>query len=279
MKLAAVVISYYPNNVELINNIDRYIDSVEKLIIWENTPLQDREKYKIAFPESDKVVYMGTSKNEGIAYALNRSFEWAIQQGYTHIMTMDQDSLWKDYPHYKTQVQKLENEHSISVFAPVIIDNFSKITLRCNNEDFVITSGSIYCLSAFQKIGHFREDFFIDEVDNEFCVRSKKNGYKIKIITDTYLYQVFGQRRSSKGLSKYTANYSAIRLFYQIRNRIWVWLEYSKMLSYRYLLRTLLLVVMRQSIIIILCESDKINKLKAIIKGLYCGFFQRRKII
>lgn len=37
----------------------------------------------------------------------------------------------------------------------------------------LITSGMLIPLSLFGKIGMFREDYFIDSVDHEFCLRAR----------------------------------------------------------------------------------------------------------
>lgn len=270
MKLIAVVVTYYPNQ-GMSKNILKYIDYVDKLIIWDNTEQVDQNKYLLKLPENDdKIVRLGTGKNEGIAYALNRAFEWAISNGYEYILTMDQDSYWEDFSYYKSAIERKEKNH-VAIYAP-LIKSGGKI-LRCNNRDFVITSGSIYNLSLFQLVGLFREDFFIDEVDNEYCIRVAIKGYRILILDDCYLSQVFGSPQNKSFLDRYTGFYSPMRTYYQIRNRMWVWREYSRMLSYRYLLRTLLYQVLRRSLIIIIYEHNKRSKLYAIVKGLWHGCF------
>ena len=147
MKLAAIVTIYYPDVLVTVRNIQRYIEDVDMLILWDNTPVKDRDRYVLCLDEySNKIVYLGTGYNEGIAYALNRSFEWAIRNGYEYVLTMDQDSYWNDFSAYKQRVVEC-HESDVAIFAP-IIKSCDRI-LRCNSEKFVITSGSIYRLSIF----------------------------------------------------------------------------------------------------------------------------------
>lgn len=269
MKLAAIVTIYYPDVLVTVRNIQRYIEDVDMLILWDNTPVKDRDRYVLCLDEySNKIVYLGTGYNEGIAYALNRSFEWAIRNGYEYVLTMDQDSYWNDFSAYKQRVVEC-HESDVAIFAP-IIKSCDRI-LRCNSEKFVITSGSIDGLSIFKRLGLFREDFFIDEVDNEYCIRCKKEKYRIKVMDECYLLQVFGVPEKYSFWGRYTANYSPMRTFYQIRNRMWVWREYSNFLSYRYLLRTLLFQILRRSVIILVYEKDKKKKMKAITKAVFHG--------
>jgi rhamnosyltransferase len=45
----------------------------------------------------------------------------------------------------------------------------------------VITSGSLVDVRLANAIGGFREDYFIDQVDHEFCLRARAHGYKVVI--------------------------------------------------------------------------------------------------
>ena len=51
MRLLSVVITYFPNIENTIQNIESYIDHVDCLIIWENTPEQYLDKYRVILPK------------------------------------------------------------------------------------------------------------------------------------------------------------------------------------------------------------------------------------
>jgi GT2 family glycosyltransferase len=59
----------------------------------------------------------------------------------------------------------------------------------------VITSGNLLKVSAFERIGGFREDLFIDSVDFDFCLRLKKSGYRIMRCNQAILYHSLGERK------------------------------------------------------------------------------------
>lgn len=275
MEVAGVMITYYPDAKDTLENIRRFIDDLDLLIIWENTPEEDRLANRLDLQGfGNKVKILGSGKNEGISHALNESFKYAISKGFKFILTMDQDSIWKDFSGYIQNVYRNLGQKT-SIYAPVIVNSFTNEKLRCNNDEFVITSGSVFDLDLFQEIGEFNEKYFIDEVDNEYCVKSRAKGYNIELLRDNYLYQTFGSPDSNQGLKKYTSNYSAFRTYYQTRNRIWMWREYSKFLSYRYILRTVLYGVFRRSALIVLFEDNKVSKLKSINRGIIDGLFTK----
>ncbi len=80
MKLCGVVITYYPMVKEAKENILRYLPFVDHLIIWENTPREDAEQFRITLPKESqsKITYLSSGKNEGIAYPLNQAMPHLI---------------------------------------------------------------------------------------------------------------------------------------------------------------------------------------------------------
>lgn len=276
IKLSAVVVTYYPVLSDAIINIKQYIEHVDKLIIWENTPIIDRELHKIILPEySDKIIYLGTDKNEGMAFALNRSVEWSIKNGYTHILTMDQDSFWIDFKHYRNKIVEYCIDKSIGIFGP----NVSTARERRKFSNFqvvkdVITSGAVFHLDIFTKIGLFREDFFMEAVDIEFCCWAYRNGYKTVVLGDCYLKQKYGDPTThyffNKSLS--TSNYSSLRLFGIVRNHIVLWREYPELSQSQ---KKLILTeyTLFRIIKILLYERRKIQKIWSILKGIVYGLF------
>ena len=172
MKLAAVVISYDYSNEQIYENVKKYLNDLELMIIWDNTP-QERKKITRDFWAgiASNVKLLGTGKNEGIGYALNRAIDCARENTCSHLLMMDQDSIWRNFKDYRNAIEE-DKDVRIALYAPTIADAESDFVFWCNKPDlYVITSGSVLNLKYVQEIGLFNEKFFIDEVDNEYCVR------------------------------------------------------------------------------------------------------------
>jgi rhamnosyltransferase len=272
-RLSAVVFIYYPEIDKLILSIRLFINHVDKLLIWENTPEGEATNYMTYLEEyKSRIILMGTRKNEGIAYALNRCVEWSLNNRYTHMLAMDQDSLWDNFEFFKNKIQKYDNDSGIGIFAPVIYEqhksNFPEITFVND----AITSGSVYKLKMLKEIGGFREDFFIDAVDLEYCYWAKRNGYKTVVLGDSYLKQNYGNVSEHKFLNKsyLTSNYSAFRLFHIVRNHIFLWKEFPELSGFqkKRILKTYILNRLKE---ILLFEKDKTRKVYSIFKGIILG--------
>ncbi len=270
MKICSVTIIYNPETIKVLQNIKKYLSSVDEAIVWDNTP--DGSKGFDTLCKMHNLTLLGNGNNVGISTALNESIKYALNKGYDYILTMDQDSEWIDFDSYIKEVKSNLNCDTI-IYAPQILSN-DKI-LRVNSSISAITSGSVVNLHLAKKIGLFNENLFIDEVDNEFCYRASTNNLKIKIFQNHLLKQIFGNPAENKFINRLTSQYSPQRTYFQIRNRIWVWKRYHATLSYRYLLRTLLIQIIRRSIIICIYEDDKIKKLCSIFRGMKDGIFYR----
>lgn len=269
MKLLAIVISYYPDVNDAISNILKYIEKIDKLVIWENTPLIDSSRYHINIPNySHKIVYKSTGKNEGIAYPLNRIVEYALKASYTHLLTMDQDSKFLNFDLYYNSLLNF-------------VDFYSIITPNINNQyltdssyniiNYGITSGTIYNINTVQKLGGFREDYFIDGVDTEFCFRAFKNQFQTIVINHAHLQQKFGCLKKMR-YGFYSTNYSSFRTYYITRNYIFLWKEYPLYFEYWKFIKEYIL---KRFFKIIFLEQDKISKICSLGKGLFDGVFSK----
>jgi rhamnosyltransferase len=268
MKLCAVLISYYPELEAARERIYRYIDYVDHLVIWENTPEGERMDYRITVPEHQaKISYMSTGRNEGIGYPLNRAVEYAVDNGYTHLLTMDQDSYWEDFGSYKRLAEA--NADSFALAAPNVNQRWkSRTTLT--DVKACITSGSIFNVSLFGRIGLFREDYFIDGVDTEFCYRMVKNAEPILLFAQVELQQRFGETKKRLGLIK-IRSYSAFRTYHILRNHIWLWREYPDIIEPRLKKWIVMRNIVKRIPKILFVESDKLEKYKQMVRGISDG--------
>lgn len=97
MKLAAVVVLYHPDE-NLVRNINSYLPQVDTLVLWDNTPEGEKSAplslSGVCHPE--RLEYMGCGRNVGIGAALNQAVAYARDNGFTHLLTLDQDSYFRE---------------------------------------------------------------------------------------------------------------------------------------------------------------------------------------
>ena len=92
MRLLAVVVLYHPGK-DLTGNINSYLPQVDRLLLWDNTPGGGKEQLPLSgITHPERLEYRGCGRNVGIGTALNDAVAYAREHGYTHLLTLDQDS-------------------------------------------------------------------------------------------------------------------------------------------------------------------------------------------
>lgn len=93
----------------------------------------------------------------------------------------------------------------------------------------VIASGTLVTRKVFDMVGGMREDFFIDYVDWEYCLRAReKFGVPTVVCGAAVLEHARGERKPRRvlGVTLYPPGYSAMRYGYIFRNRARLIREY-----------------------------------------------------
>jgi rhamnosyltransferase len=138
--------------------------------------------------------------------------------------------------------------------------------------DLVITSGSFLPLSAYFAIGPFREEFFIDYVDEDYCLRAKAKGYRIIRSRKHLMSHAIGSPtlHEKLGVKKWTTNHSPDRRYYIARNNTVLLREYANFRAGMWALKSLSR-CLRQCKRIALYESMKTRKIAAVMQGWWDG--------
>jgi rhamnosyltransferase len=270
MKLATITLAYKCNLDELCHNLASYAESVDLLILWDNseTPL-DLSALKVRFP---KVVIHQDGTNHGLPKAYNWAIDYALSNGYTHIMTMDQDSCFENFDEYRRQIDAIKHPGICS--CAINREHPSNEEWTTINDS--AQSGSVFPLAMIEKIGLFREDLFISMVDAEMCLRAQEHGYRTLQYNGSNLIHQIGSGRKIKvlGHAVHVSDYNALRHYYDSRNRILMWHEFPYDISLRGKIKHL---VGRLKVIIkiLLFETDKIEKTRAIVVGTFWGLMNK----
>ena len=277
MKIDGVVV-LYGHSEKLLDNINSYIKELNKLYVVDNTPDRDiSELFK-----SKKIEYIALKENKGISYALNIGAKKAISDGASWLLTMDQDScfekdsLKKLILHLK-DIKKngLKFEKRLISYDQIgIISPYHKVKFNNNHKSksvlsplTVMTSGNLVNLDAYKKVDGYNEDYFIDCVDFEFCLKLRDNGYEILEFGDAKLNHGLGdiEEHNLFGKKTFVTNHSYIRRYYITRNRHYLFDAFDE--RYHLYCITELHLTRRELLKIWLFEKDKFRKTKAVIRG------------
>ena len=168
------------------------------------------------------------NNNIGLSRSINSGLELAISDKADWIVILNQDSS--------------VNEDFIGVFRNYIMHNpCDNIAVLAPQHDYdrhrrykkdgveriryADLSGCLFNTKVIQKIGMFDEFFFIDGLDAEWCLRARKNGYKIIRCNEAVIKHQPGVTKSFKLFKKGIFMYGwhpAKRYYYQFLSGIYI---------------------------------------------------------
>jgi len=279
--ICAVVVTYFPDP-GLRDRLDRTRPQVADIVIVDNASDEQSFKNVQAGLGSSGADVIRNSANLGIAAALNQGLQWAHSKGYQWVLLLDQDTVpaldlvptliraFNDFPD-KNQLAMLGSNR--------VLNRVPNKKYSTNGwwgiTEMVITSGSLLSLDAAGKIGPFREDFFIDCVDFEFCLRARSMGFKIVEILVPRMEHFIGEPKTVRLLwwRIHAYNHQPKRSYYLMRNFIVLTREYC--LKDPWWLFRMSYAIGRVMLVTVLLEESRIAKLKYILLGLYDGLVGR----
>lgn len=229
--IAAVVVLYNPDS-QVVANVESYLADVQRVYLVDNSDGATTTALLSPLQVRDNVVYIRNGQNLGIAQALNAGAQRAIRDGFTFLLTMDQDSSMPAnmVPALQEVYQKKADE-PIGIVSPRHAPINKEVTSpfeECNDL-FVMTSGNLLNLDAYQKCGPFNEGYFIDHVDNEYCLRLRTKNYKLYYLNRPLNHNL-GQFQTRKfmGFPISFTGHSPLRYYYIVRNGLYLKKEYAK---------------------------------------------------
>ena len=279
----AVVVTYHPAD-SVFEHLSTLHSQAQGLVVVDNgsTPAV-LVKMRI---ESEAVGFhlIENGENRGVAAALNTGIRWAIESKYEWVALFDQDSSIPDC-YFDTMLGKVASSatpEKIGIVAPLYRDpSTGSLDNPSPGKDdtlwAVMTSGSLMPVWIFEKCGWFEEEFFIDQIDDEYCFRIQTMGYKIEVCENAILLHTPGAPQPHKLLGiKWvrSRHYSAGRRYYITRNGLIMVRRYRKQCPV-WSRSTLEYLLFKDPIIIILVESDRINKLVNVARGVIDAYLGR----
>ncbi len=261
MKLAGTVILFHPPE-SVFTNISTYIQGVEVLYIFDNTPQKT-----VSIPEEmqSKCRYLHNGENEGIAKKLNEAMRLALAAGYDYLLTMDQDSFFNenDLGKYKQIITDTSQRDNFSMFGIRYYELKDGENKKPSFNKLLITSGAIINLKIAESLGGFDEKLFIDGVDTDFCIHSFEKGYQTLLVNEFSLKHELGEEKKVMTpllKSTFRKFHNPTRLYYIVRNHLYLRAKYPT--QHQYLKNKIVLNEIKNCLFY---AQDFVNYLKAIL--------------
>lgn len=277
-KISATVILYNPED-EIYKNIKSYANDVDTLIVIDNSTKHNSALIEKLHNDMPNLIYINNNDNLGIATALNIGCDKAIENGSEWILTMDQDSRFLNFKHYKNCLFNLDNTENIALLCANTNWNEKDDlpdNLGCEYEEkfSAITSANFLNLKLFEKIGRFEDKLFIDLVDYDYSIKAQLQKFKILFFKDALVVHSLGTIFERKNLItrkiRRKTEHNPQRVYYFARNFLYVSNKFGKDFPKEMrMLKILNILFVHEVTKIILYEDSKLKKLYAKFLGLY----------
>ncbi len=265
-----MVVTYHPD-AGLSLRLAGIARQVGAVVVVDNGSDEDESALLQDAAADPKVTLIRNHENLGVARALNIGIRRAAALGFDWVLLLDQDSIVAD--DLAQALFDIRGSFPDADRLAVVGAGFGAHAAAPGDEPWeevesVITSGSLLPLAAFAAIGPFREEFFIDYVDTEFCLRARSLGYRVINARRALMAHEIGAptRHRILWIGKSTTNHSADRRYYIARNDTVLLREYGRYRFGAWALKSLKR-RLRTCKRVLLYEDDKLAKIAAIGAG------------
>jgi rhamnosyltransferase len=234
----AVMVTFHPTQ-----DAERAIAAAQvacgQVFIVDNTGGRKLPEALLGFADAGCCIRQN-SRNLGIGAGINLGVKDAAAKGYTRALLLDQDSVVEEsiarelgeiydgsktgpiaavgarYHDQYTQSESARHGRRISDFVRIV--------------KAIQTSGSLIDVETFTKLGGYREDLFMDDVDHEFCLRAGVKGHVVLQTDKVLFHHALGKMSQHRFFLKTwsTFNHSPSRHYYMTRNLVLLAREYGK---------------------------------------------------
>lgn len=262
--VCAIIVTYLPI-LERFEQVLLHICSQCSVVIVDNSEGSYIGKIQ-KHSEANGCSLIVNERNLGIAVAQNQGINFALDQGYSYVLLLDQDSIVCD-----GFVQKLMRHTAIDIMAVIsgrAIDARNQDVSNTNvkNSQYIeqrdlMSSGTLIHRNVIARVGLFEEPLFIDCVDFEWGWRARSLGLRLLLVRDAFFSHTIGD-----GHKRYEQLPSPIRHYYQTRNISYMFTR--RYIPKRWKLKQLFFFIPKIMKIVIF-GSDKKKRLGYIFRGMY----------
>ncbi|MEO6886532.1 MAG: glycosyltransferase family 2 protein [Jatrophihabitantaceae bacterium] len=235
--VCAVLVTFRPETQALCAAVGAVRQQVDRVVVVDNAS----SGIDSAVADQD-VVLLRQPSNIGLAGAQNIGIDWARENGHTHVLILDQDSVPAPdmVSELLSALARLNVDRRVAAVGPRFRDAredhdapFIKVAfpmstkLRCDATnpdvecDFLISSGALIPLAVLDDVGGMDDRLFIDNVDMEWSFRVRARGYALYGVCRARMEHRLGDARQSVlGGRATVVTHGPVRLYYIMRNRL-----------------------------------------------------------
>jgi rhamnosyltransferase len=271
-RIAAVATAFHPD-AAILRVLDAAGAGCATVVVVDNTP---GGSDLLDGPLPARVEVLRPDGNLGLAGALNLGLA-QLDDTVEAVLFLDQDSVLPE-----DAIQRLAahlGDPTVGAVGPApwdgatgsFIDPRTRLRADVAERDAIITSGMLVRRSLLDEVGGFRTEFFVDCVDQDFCLRLRRAGHRIVQDKRIRLPHALGETREHRFLIARlrVTHHPTWRLYWVMRNGVILVREHARRAPLWCLASVL--IMGRWVLLTALYERPRRARLRAIRHGLRDG--------
>jgi rhamnosyltransferase len=280
-RICAVVVTYFPD-AHVVDRARVIADQVGAVVVVDNGSGPDCEKTLRSLSHIPGLTLLRNDANTGLATALNQGVGWAKDKGFAWALLFDQDST--PLAGMVEELARISQELGQEACPALIGSNF--VDVNSNRAWFeptdnskgswvhsrtMTTSGTLVPLAAFDALGPFRSDLFVDFVDMEYSLRARSRGHKVVTSVRPLMLHTIGAKRKRRILWRtvWPTYHPPLRRYYIARNTVSLLREYAST-DPEWAIKQVLALA-KSLVLILLFEDKRFSKLMVTGRGIIAG--------
>ena len=249
-RIIGIIPLYQPKRQDF-PNILKYINELDYCFLLDDTGKDNSFLCReIVNVNPDKIKYVCNKKNVGLCASVNNGFKLAKEKNADWVLIMNPDGTFQNNAiEIYRQFIDTQDTSSVAIISPVFNLDRRKRTASVGVKSvrFPDMSGCLYNIGLLDELGYYDQNTYFYGLDVEYCIRARKNGYKIIECSEAVLnhhpaetccVKIFGAT-----VFKYGKD-NPQRYYYQFRSGYYIHKKYHDLYNFMFFIYKFIKVVL-----------------------------------
>lgn len=239
-RIVGIIPLYQPKRQDF-PNILKYIDKLDYCFLLDDTG-KDNSTLCMGIVDVNpkKIKYVCNTKNTGLCASVNNGFRLAKEKNADWVLIMNPDGTFQNdaIKIYRRYIDT-QNTSDIAIVSPVF--NLDRRKREASTGIKKVwhpdMSGCLYNMKVLDELGYYDQKTYFYGLDEEFCIRVRKNGYKIIQCSEAVLNHHPAETYCVKFLGKIVLKCgkdSPQRYYYQFRSGYYIHKKYHNLHNFMF---------------------------------------------
>lgn len=239
-RIVGVIPLYQPKKQDF-PNILKYINDLDYCFLLDDTGKDNSFLCKeIVDVNPDKIQYVCNTENIGLCASVNNGFKLAKEKNADWVLIMNPDGTFQNdaIKIYRRYIDTQDTSDT-AIVSPIF--NLDRRKREASTGTKIVwhpdMSGCLYNMKVLDELGYYDQNTYFYGLDEEYCIRVRKNGYKIIQCSEAVLNHHPAETYCVKFLGKTVLKCgkdNPQRYYYQFRSGYYIHKKYHDLHNFMF---------------------------------------------